>query len=83
MWAYHYENMIYKARYGTNPMYGRSNWFRSEILTALEEGGVTRAQIFASLKPSVTSVQALKDELIYVCPAKKALITNTFKKYGK
>ena len=80
MWAYHYENMIYKERYGGNPKDGCSNWFHPEILTTLEEGGVTRAQIFSSLKPSVTGLQALKDELINVCPAKKTLITNTFKK---
>lgn len=83
MWAYHIENMIYKERYGKNPQFGRSNWFHPEILTTLEEGGVTRAQIFASLKPSVTSAEALMNELIYVCPAKKTLITNTFKKFAR
>ena len=75
--------MIYKERYGKNPQFGRSNWFHSEILTTLEEGGVTRGQIFASLKPSVTSAEALRDELIYVCPSKKTLITNTFKKFAR
>ena len=83
MWAYHVQNMVYKERYGTNPRQGYSNWFRPEILTALEEGGVTRAQICESLKPSVTNVEAFKSELISVCPAKKTLITNTFKKYNK
>ena len=83
MWAYHVQNMVYKERYGTNPRYGCSNWFHPDILTTLEEGGVTRAQISESLKPSVTSVEALKSELISVCPAKKTLITNTFKKYNK
>ena len=83
MWAYYLENMLYKERYGVNPQHGRSNWFHPEILTALEDGGVTRAQIFASLKPSVTSAEAFKDELIYVCPSKKSLITNMFKKYLK
>ena len=83
MWAYYLENMLYKERYGVNPQHGRSNWFHPEILTALEDGGVTRAQIFASLKPSVTSAEAFKDELIYVCPSKKSLIINTFKKYLK
>ena len=83
MWAYHVQNMVYKERYGTNPRQGYSNWFHPEILTTLEEGGVTRAQICESLKPSVTDVEAFKNELISVCPAKKALITNTFKKYNK
>lgn len=83
MWAYHVENMVFKQRYGTNPKHGSSNWFYPDILTALEEGGVTRAQICASLKPSVINVDFLKNELINVCPAKKTFINNTFKKYGK
>ena len=83
MWAFHVQNMVYKERYGVNPNRGCSNWFYPNILTILEEGGVTRAQICASLKPSVTNVGFLKNELINVCPAKKTLITNTFKKYNK
>ena len=83
MWAYHVENMIYKERYGKNPRFGISNWFHPDILTTLEEGGVTRAEICAALKPSVTSFEAFRDELIYVCPAKKSLITSTFKKFTR
>ena len=83
MWAYHVENMVYKERYGSNPRHGYSNWFHPEILATLEDGGVTRAQICASLKPSVKDVDAFRDELISVCPAKKTLITSTFKKYAR
>jgi len=83
MWAFHMENMLYKDRYGSNPHRGFSNWFRPEILTLLEDGGVTRAQISSALKPSVNSFESLRDELIYVCPAKKSLISTTFNKFAR
>ena len=83
MWAYYMENMLYKERYGKNPKHGSSNWFHPEILATLEDGGVSRAEICESLKPSVTSYEAFRDELIYVCPSKKSLITTTFKKFSR
>ena len=83
MWAYYMENMLYKERYGKNPNHGSGNWFHPEILVTLENGGVTRTEICEALKPSVTSFDAFRDELIYVCPSKKSLITSTFKKFTR
>ena len=80
MWAYYVDNMVYKERYGSIPRRGYSNWFHPDILVSLEEGGVSRAEICQALRPSVTNVTAFRDELINVCPAKKTLITNAFKR---
>ena len=83
MWAYYFENMLYKDRYGANPHHGTSYWFRPEILVALEEGGLTRNEIFTVLSSGLTDVAALQKELVSAYPAKKTLITQVFKKYKK
>ena len=80
MWAYHYENMIYKGRYGTNPHHGISNWFRPDIFAVLEDQGVSRKDIFNAVASGVTDITQLQEELISLCPSKKTVITNAFKK---
>jgi len=79
MWAYHVENMVYESRYGVNPHFGSSYWFKPSILDVLEDGGVTRSEIFSALTSEVTDVDALKKELLSVCPAKKTVIDQAFK----
>ena len=83
MWAYYLENMLFKDRYGANPGRGYSYWFRPEIFVTLEEGGMTRGEIFSALKSDVTDLEALQKELVALYPAKKSLITQTFKKYRR
>ena len=83
MWAYYLENMLYKDRYGVNPGRGYSYWFRPEIFVTLEEGGLTRGEIFSALKSDVTDLEALQKELTALYPAKKSLITQAFKKYRR
>ena len=79
MWAYHVENMVYESRYGVNPHFGSSYWFKPSTLDVLEDGGVTRSEIFSALTSEVTDVDALKKELLSVCPAKKTVIDQAFK----
>ena len=79
MWAYYVENMNYKEKYGTNPQHGYSYWFRPEIFVSLEEGGMTRAEIFSALKSDVTDLESLQKELLSLYPSKKSLITKAFK----
>lgn len=83
MWAYYAEDMFFKDRYGVNPGHGNGSWFHPEVLCALEAGGVTRKDIFSALQPSVTDMDAFRAELAEVCPAKKTLINQAFKKYWK
>ena len=83
IWAYHIENMMYKERYGTNPGYGKSNWFHPELFSTLESGGVGRDEIFSCLRTGVNDLNLLKEELISTCPSKKSVITQAFNKYAK
>ncbi len=81
MWAYYVEGMLDKGRYGVNPGHGSGLWFHPEILWTLEEGGVPRRDICSAFRSGVTDVDALKAELVSVCPSKKTLINQTFSKY--
>ena len=81
MWAYYAEDMFFKDRYGVNPGHGSGSWFHPEVLCALESGGVARKEIFSALKPSVTDMDALRSELAEVCPSRKTLINQAFRKY--
>lgn len=83
IWAYHIENMMLKERYGTNPGYGKSNWFHPELLSSLESGGIGRDVIFSCLKTGVNDLDLLKEELVSACPSKKTVITQAFNKYAK
>lgn len=83
MWAYFLGSTIYKDRYGGGmPVFPTELWFRPEILGYLYERGTTRSEIFRVLTPEVTSVEALKNELIAKYPERTNLITETFTKYG-
>lgn len=80
MWAYYVGNKFYKDRYGANLNHGYGLWFHPEILMSLDEGGISMAQIFSALTPSVTESEAFKDELISVNPSKKSLIESSFRR---
>lgn len=84
MWAYFLGSTLNKDRYGGSlPSYPASLWFRPEILSCLYERGFSRAQLFRALKKSVTSVDALHQELVNLYPEKQDLIDDAFTRYGK
>ena len=83
MWGYYIENAFYASRYGTNPRRGHNNWFRPQIFSELEEGGMTKYEICEALKTTTTSIDALKSELLVISPSNKTLINNIFKRYSK
>lgn len=82
MWAYYMENRICRDRYGDNGRHpGSSYWFHPQILTYLEERGMTASQIFAALDEDVASVSSLRDRLIERCPSYKTAINQIFNRY--
>ncbi len=82
MWAYFLEASLFKDRYGGSmPSY--SFWFKPEIFSYLYERGMTRGEIFRSLKGSVTSTDDLKEELIRLYGEREDAIRQTFNRYGK
>ena len=82
MWAYFLEASLFKDRYGGSmPSY--SYWFKPEIFSYLYERGMTRGEIFRSLKGSVTSTDDLKEELIRLYGEREDAIRQTFNRYGK
>lgn len=83
MWAYYIENAFYASRYGSNPRRGENFWFKPQILSTLEAGGITKSEICEALKTTTTDIDALKDELLLISPSNKTLINNTFKRYSK
>ena len=84
MWAYFLGATLEKDRYGGSlPAFPEYLWFRPEILSCMYERGVSRSQIFKALKPKVTSVDDLKDELVSLYPDMEHLILQCFERYGK
>jgi len=79
MWAYFLEETMYKDRYGgTMASFGNRYWFQPDIFTYLYERGMSRGHIFRSLRPSVTSLDDLRDELIAQNPSMEKVINQTF-----
>ena len=83
MWAYYIENMLYKERYGSNPGFGANYWFKPQILMDLENGGVHRSDICASLGLYSNDIASFKSALLENCSGKATLINKTFSKYSK
>lgn len=84
MWAYFLAATLNKDRYGGSlPSFPSWMWFRPEILSCMYERGVSQAQIFRALKKSVTTVDALHQELVALYPELQALIDKSFSDYGK
>ena len=82
MWAYYMENRFSRDRYGEyGQNYGSSYWFHPQILTYLEERGLTASQIFAALDADVTDTSALKERLIELNPSSKTSINQIFNRY--
>ena len=51
----------------------------AESVAILEDGGISRSDIFSALTPDVTDTEALQKELLDICPSKKSLINQAFK----
>lgn len=83
MWAYYMENALYKERYGSNPGYGYSYWFKPQIFSELEAGGVSRSDISDCLGYYTNDIKSLKASLLENRADKTTLINNVFKKYGR
>lgn len=83
MWGYYMENALCKERYGKNFEYGSSYWFKPQIFSELESGGVRRSDICASLGYYTNDIRTLKSSLLENCAANSALIDKTFAKYKK
>lgn len=81
MWAYYMENKLYKDRYGRNPGAGNSYWFHPQILTALQDRGLSVYQLFAAFTPIVTDKRKLQDEYMGLYPTKRSVITQIFNRY--
>lgn len=80
MWAYFLEESLYKDRYGgTMASFGNRFWFQPDVFTYLYERGMSRGHIFRCLKPEVTSLDDLRDELISQNPSLEKVIDQTFK----
>lgn len=82
MWAYYLESKMYVARYGgRNPGFGNSYWFRPQILTSLEDRGLTTSDLFAAFDESVTDKESLRDALVKLYPSKRTSILQIFNRY--
>ncbi len=84
MWAYYLESMMQKDRYGGYvPDSGDDFWFKPQILKYIDERGVGRDVIFASMSKDVTSTTAFRDALIESCPEKSTMIEQAFARYSE
>ncbi len=83
MWGYFMQNSMYHDRYGgTMPSAGMTYWFHPQIFRYLEERGITKAQLFASLQSGVTSRDALMKKLLELYPDKAVIIRQVFSRYS-
>ena len=82
MWAYYMESKLYQERYGVeNPAYGSQYWFHPQMLTSLEDRGLSPAQILAAMDSDVTDAELLKKKLISLYPSKQTVIEQIFLRY--
>jgi len=83
MWAYFMQNKMYMERYGCeNPAFGSGYWFHPQILTYLEERGLSAKQIMAALAyDGVSSKETLQERLLDLYPDKMTEINQVFNRY--
>lgn len=83
MWAYYMQNKLCNERYGgAMSLYGTSYWFHPQILSYLDERGLSRSKLFKALDPDVTSRELLRDRLISLYPEKSTIISQAFERYA-
>lgn len=82
MWAYYLESKMYKARYGgTDPAFGSTYWFHPQILTSIEDRGISTSDILSAYDAGITDKNALRDRLVELFPAKRNSILQIFNRY--
>lgn len=84
MWAYFMQESLHKDRYGgAIASFGYEFWFQPDIFTYLYERGLSRAQLFRSLKKDVAGIDELRESLVELYPQMEEVIEMTFENYGK
>ena len=83
-WAYFMDATLRKDRYGYSlPLYANTFWFKPDILSYLYKRGMSRSEIYRALKPEVTGIDDLKEELITLYPERESELVQCFRNYGK
>ena len=83
-WAYFMDATLRKDRYGYSlPLYANSFWFKPDILSYLYQRGMSRSEIYRALKPEVTGIDDLKEELVTLYPERESELVQCFRNYGK
>ena len=84
MWSYFMESVLFQDRYGGDlPTFGTTFWFYPQIFRYLYERGLTCADIFKSLKSTVTSRDDLMDSLVSLFPEQESTISQVFSRYSR
>lgn len=81
MWAYAVQTALMNRRYADGMVYGSSYWFHPQILSWLDERGITRFKVFKALDAEVTDRETLRQRLIYYYPEYKSMINQAFTRY--
>lgn len=82
MWAYYLQSRMHKDKYGgANPSFGSRYWFHPQILSSVEDRGISTSEIFEAIASGVTSSDELRDLLVETFPAKKNSINQIFNRY--
>ena len=84
MWGYFMQESLYKDHYGgVIASFGNRFWVKPDIFTYLYERGMSRGQIYRCLRPEVTTLDKLHDELISQHPGQEQIVNQTFRYYDK
>lgn len=84
MWGYFMQESMMKDRYGgVLNSFGNRFWFKPDIFLHLYERGMSRGEIYRSLRQDVTGADDLKSELISRYPEREGEIDRVFDSYGK
>ena len=84
MWGYFMESVLFQDRYGGDlPAFGNGYWFYPQIFRYLYERGFTCADLFKSLKNTVTSRDDLQDTLVGLFSEQERTITQVFNRYSR
>ena len=81
MWAYSVQTALMERRYADGMSYGYNEWFHPQILSWLDERGITRFKVFKALDAEVTDRETLRQRLIYYYPEYKSMINQAFSRY--
>ncbi|MCQ2180768.1 MAG: hypothetical protein MJY50_01730 [Bacteroidales bacterium] len=81
-WAYYMQTKVYRDRYPEQARsFGTNYWFSPQIFTYLDERGINKYKLFASLSPDVTDRDILQARLLSLYPECKTIINQAFDRY--